>query len=328
MMFKRLASLLLALLLPAVPAVAEVFEGKTAALATTAIVAEASGVLEETCVRVGQRVSAGDALAELRATKGFSSQDGTVTLTYAREGDSVSGTLLEVMPVERYTVYCTVEKAYQSAETTLVHVGETVYIKCTTDGTHRAIGVITLIDGGEYRVLTVGGELYVGETVYLYRDEAFTSAQRVGIGTVVVSDTQAYEAQGEVTRLLVAEGDAVERGQLLYELGGGTLRAGVDGIVTSLSVQPGDQVAEGQVVGALVADSDICVEVQVDEATASRLRVGDAATMSFAGDIDDAAVAGTVVEISGIARSGLFAVRIRPASREGLALGMSVAVRL
>jgi len=144
----------------------------------------------------------------------------------------------------------------------------------------------------------------------------------------VVSDTQAYEAEGEVTRLLVAEGDAVERGQLLYELDGGTLRAGADGIVASLSVQPGDRVDEGQVVGALAADSDICVEVQVDETTASRLRVGDAATMSFAGDIDDAAVAGTVVEISGIAQSSLFAVRIRPASRDGLALGMSVAVRL
>ena len=234
-MLRRLASLSLALLLMAAPALAEVFEGKTVALSTTAIVAQTSGILDVADFQVGKRVEAGETLAELRSTPVFSSQDGSVTLIHAQEGDSVSGTLLEIMPVECYTVYCTVDKAYQSAESTLVHAGETVYVKCTSDGTHRAIGIIAQIDGEEYRVLTIGGELYVGETVYLYRDEDFTTAQRVGIGTVVVSETQACEAEGKLTRLHVSEGDCVERGQLLYELDGGSLLAEADGIITSVN---------------------------------------------------------------------------------------------
>ena len=327
-MFRRLASLSLALLLLAAPALAEVYEGRTVALSTTAIVARASGVLEKSDIQVGKRVEAGETLAELRSDRGFSSQDGSVTLIYAQEGESVSGSLLEIMPVERYTVYCTVDRAYQSVESTLVHAGETVYIKCTADGTHRAVGVITQIDGEEYRVLTVGGELYVGETVYLYRDEDFTAAQRVGIGTVVVSDTQACEAEGKLTRLLVSEGDYVQRGQLLYELDGGSLLAEAGGVVTSVNVQPGDRVQEGDIVAEMVAGDAIGVEIQADETAVAGIQIGSAARMIFSGREDEEAVNGTVVGISAIADSGQYSVRIQPETGAALSLGMSVEVRI
>ena len=327
-MFRRLASLSLALLLMAAPALAEVFEGRTVALSTMAIVAPASGILEESDLQVGKRVEAGETLAELRSDKGFSNQDGSVTLIYALEGDSVSGSLLEIMPVERYTVYCTVDKAYQSAESTLVHAGETVYIKCTADGTHRAIGIITQIDGEEYRVLTIGGELYVGETVYLYRDEDFTAAQRVGIGTVVVSDTQACEAEGKLTRLHVSEGDYVERGQLLYELNGGSLLAEMDGIITSVNVQPGDRVVENDIVAEMVTEDAVGVEIQVDETILAQIQIGSVAQMTFSGQEEEEVVSGMVVGISAIADSGQYSVRIQPETDALFSLGMSVEVRI
>ena len=327
-MLRRLAGLSLALLLMAAPALAEVFEGRTVALSTMAIVAPTSGILEKSDIQVGKRVEAGETLAELRSTKGFSNQDGSVTLIYAQEGDSVSGSLLEIMPVERYTVYCTVDKAYQSAESTLVHAGETVYIKCTADGTHRAVGVITQIDGEEYRVLTIGGELYVGETVYLYRDEDFTTAQRVGIGTVVVSGTQAYEAEGKLTRLHVSEGDYVERGQLLYELDGGSLLAETGGIITSVNVQPGDRVVEDDVVAEMVAKDAVGVEIQVDENTVAKIQIGSVAQMTFSGQEEEDAASGIVVGISAIADSGQYSVRIQPETDAALSLGMSVEVRV
>lgn len=327
-MFRRLASLSLALLLMAAPALAEVFEGRTVALSTMTIVAPASGILEESDLQVGKRVEAGETLAELRSDKGFSNQDGSVTLIYAQEGDSVSGSLLEIMPVERYTVYCTVDKAYQSAESTLIHAGETVYIKCTADGTHRAIGIITQIDGEEYRVLTIGGELYVGETVYLYRDEDFTTAQRVGIGTVVVSDAQAYEVDGKLTRLHVSEGDYVERGQLLYELDGGSLLAEMDGIITSVNVQPGDRVVENDIVAEMVTEDAVGVEIQADETILAQIQVGSVAQMTFSGQEEEEAVSGMVVGISAIADSGQYSVRIQPETDALLSLGMSVEVRI
>lgn len=327
-MRKRIASLLLAFSLLAAPALAEVYEGTTAALATVTVCADASGVVEAVPARAGQRVEAGQALCRTQPEKTFASQDGAVSLLYAAEGDEVSGTVLEIMPLERYTIYCTVDKAYRSAASTLVHSGETLYVKCTANGTHRAIGVVTQIDGEEYRVLTVGGELYVGETVYLYRDADFNAAQRVGIGTVVVTDTEVYEAEGEITRLRVSEGDYVERGQLLFETGGGEITAPAGGILTSLSCQPGGAIEEGQIVAELVPEDAICVEVQVDETVAARLSPGDAALLTFAGEEDEEASAGAVIDVSAIAESEMYTVRIRTEDTRALALGMRVEVRL
>ena len=327
-MLKRWCILLAALFSFSSVALAEYYEGKTAALSTVTVCAEADGTIEAVRALEGQRVAAGEALFRLRSERTFSCQDGTVSLVNADVGDSVGGTVLEIMPKERYTVYCTVEKAYQSAAATLVHSGETVYVKCTTDGSHRAVGVVTQIDGSEYRVLTLGGELYLGETVYLYRDADFTAAQRVGIGTVVVSDTQTYEASGTLTRLLVAAGDEVERGQLLFEVNGGEIPAPIDGIITALSCRAGDSVGKDQAVAELVPDGEIGVEIQLDEADAAQIAVGDAALLTLAGQEDEDAIEGTVVEISAIAKSDKYTVRIRPETDMALPLGMGVGVRL
>ena len=327
-MLKRCAALLLALLCLCGAALAEVYEGRTAALSTVPVQAAEDGNVETVPALAGQRVAEGEPLVRLRAERTFAAQDGTVSIVNAEVGDDVSGAVLELAPVERYTVYCTVDKAYQSAESTLVHSGETVYAKCTSDGTHRAVGVVTQVDGEEYRVLALGGELYVGETVYLYRDADFTATERVGIGTVVASDTQAYEAEGTLTLLRVAEGDAVERGQLLYAIGGGEIAAPVGGIVASVSCQAGDAVQEGQTVAEIVPDGEIGVEIQVDETDVAKMRIGSAAQLIFAGQEDEDAVSGTVVEISAIADSGEYTVHIRPDTDAALPLGMSVEARI
>ena len=318
--------LLLFLLAPA--ALAEVCEGRTAALETVQVRAAVGGSVEAVEVEAGQRVAAGEALIRLSAERTFASQDGTVSLVYAESGDTVSGPVLEIAPLERYAIHCTVDKAYQSADSTLVHGGETVYVKCTADGTHRAVGVVTQVEGSEFRVLTLGGELYVGETVYLYRDADFTADLRVGIGTVVVSDAVSYEAEGILTRLNVSEGDFVERGQLLYEIGGGEVSTPVAGIVASVSCEPGDAAAAEQAVVGIVPEGEVCVEIELDEAAAARVSVGDTAHLTFAGEEDEDASPGTVIEISAMAEDGRYAVRIRPESDRILPLGMSVRVRL
>ena len=327
-MLKRWAILLLALLSLGGAALAEVYEGQTAALSTVTVRAEVGGLAGAPRVLEGQRVEAGETLVGLESEKVFAGQDGTVSLVCAEVGDAVDGTVLEIMPSERYTVHCTVDKAYQSAGTTLVHGGETVYIKCTADGTHRAVGRITQIDGEEYRVLTLGGELYVGETVYLYRDADFTAAQRVGIGTVVVSDTEACDAEGTLTRLRVAAGDEVERGQLLFEIDGGEIVAPVGGIVTSVACQAGDAVEKDQAVAEIVPDGEVGVELRADETAVACIAVGDTALLTLPGREDGEVISGTVTDISYIAESDGYAVRIRPETDQLLPLGMSVEVRL
>ncbi len=327
-MLKRWICLLLALLGFATPALAEVWAGTTVALETVPIVAEAAGTVSGVNAVVGQRVEADEALIALAPEKVFASQDGTISIVSAEVGDEVDGEVLEIAPVERYTVYCTVDKAYQSAASTLVHSGETLYIKCTSDGTHRAVGIVTQIDGVEYRALTLGGELYVGETVWLYRDADFTASERVGIGTVVASDTESYEAQGKLTRQCVETGDNVERGQLLYEVGGGTITATKAGILTDIACQPGKTIAKGQIVAALVPEDAVGIEVEVGETEINRVAVGDIAKLVFAGQEDEEAVPGTIMEICASTEAGAYILRIQPATRQPLPLGLSVEVRI
>ena len=114
-MWKKWTALLLALTCLAAPALAEVYEGVTEARSAVTVRVEKAGAVASVTAQVGQRVAEGDALVTLSAEKAFASQDGTVSLLNAHEGDAVSGTVLEIAPVERYTVHCTVDKAYQSA---------------------------------------------------------------------------------------------------------------------------------------------------------------------------------------------------------------------
>ena len=325
-MLKKLMALLTALLLSAA-ALAEVYEGTTAALSTQVVTADASGLVLKIGASMGEHVSAGDALASLKGERIFAAGDGSVSLVNAQVGDEIDGTLLELSPIQRYEIHCTVDKAYQSAESTLVHSGETVYVRCTADGSHRAVGVLTQVDGEEYRVVTIGGELYLGETVYLYRDEAFTTSQRIGIGTVVSSDTQGYEANGTVTGLMVDEGESVERGQLLCEVNGGEINAPTSGIVTELSVQKGDRVEKGQAVAEIVPDGQVCVEIRVDETEAAHFRAGQSVVLTKTCDPDEATFSGTVIDSAWLAQDGAYTVRILPDAGVTLPLGMSVTVR-
>lgn len=324
-MWKRLMVAALALLLTTT-ALAEVYEGCTEALESVAVTADAEGLAEAVEIQVGARVSEGDALARLRPEKVFASQDGEVARVQVDAGETADGTVLEIAPMEKYLIYCTVDGAYQAAENTLAHSGETLYIRCTSDGSHRAVGMVTAVDGEEFHVLTLGGELYVGETVYLYREGDFDASSRVGKGTVTASDTEAYEAEGDVTRLLVAAGDAVERGQLLYEIGGGEITAPVSGIVSEIQVQAGDAVEEDQVVARIVPDGQVCVSFQAEEADAARIAAGQSVELTLPGDAEET-IAGTVLDVARIAEDGQYAVRVLPEDGVALPLGMSVRVR-
>ncbi|MBQ8111097.1 MAG: HlyD family secretion protein [Clostridia bacterium] len=325
-MLKKLTALLALLLLPAA-ALGEAWEGETAALSGVTVRAEVPGVLESLETLAGARVTEGSVMARLGGEGVFASQDGEVAVVGVQAGQAADGVVLEIAPLEKYTVHCTVEGAYASAETMLIHAGETVYIRCTADGSHRAVGVVTQVDAGEYRVLTLGGELYIGETVYLYRDADFTLEQRVGIGTVVASDTQRYESTGTVTRLKVAAGDAVERGQLLYELDGGEVCAPVTGIVARVEAEAGSAVKAGQALFEIVPEEQVCVLLRLNESEAAGIVPGQSAELTPAGR-EDATLMGTVLDVAWAASESAYEVRILPRSDEPLPLGMSVTARL
>lgn len=328
-MHKILLAGVLAVCMLTSAALAEVYEGTVAPAAEIQVSAASDGVLETLETEIGSTVSEGDVLGNLRTTRVFASQDGTVTNIQYHDGEEADGAVLEIYPVEQYQIYCTVINAYQSAESTLVHSGERVYIKCTADGTHRGVGIITQIDGDEYRVLAVGGELYVGETVYLYRDEDFSTKQRVGIGTVVTNDTEIYDAEGTIVRLHVEEGEYVERGELLYEIAGGEteILAPKSGIVVSLNAQQGDRIEEGQAILTLAPEGQLCIEIHVDETSAAQIAEGDTAEITCPSDPQEKIRTGIVSEIFRVAGENGYRVKILPDNPAELKLGMTAEVR-
>lgn len=323
-MMKRILTGLLAALMLQGLALAEVYEGSTVAAVEIPVEAACSGTLEMLEAEAGETISAGDVLAKIGTTKVFASQDGAV----ARIPDD-GETVLELAPMERYRIYCTVEDARQTPETTLLHAGETLYVRCKKNGTHRAVGIVTEIDGSEYQLLTLGGELYVGEAVRLYRDAEFSSDQLVGVGTVVSSDVEAYKSEGEVIQMHVQEGEAVQRGELLYEYAAGEKlesAAPANGIVTGVLAMAGDNVQEGQALLTLAPLDSIFVEIRVDESAAAQLEIGGRAELGYADSIDEASAYGTIVSISALAEDKLYAVHIRPDEIRPV-LGMTVTVR-
>lgn len=329
-MRKALLAGVLAVMVLTSTALAEVYEGTTVAASSLQVEAAASGILRELSAETGSAVSEGEVLADISTTKVFAAQDGTVARIHASEGESADDTILEVYPLEQYEIYCTVENAYQSAESTLVHGGESVYIKCMADGTHRGTGVITQIDAEEYRVLATGGEFYVGETVYLYRDEDFSSKQRIGIGTVITSEVQSYAADGMIIRMHVEEGEYIERGELLFEYADADETASVadaDGIVTEIFAGKGELVEKGETLMTLVPYDQILVEIQVSEATAGTIREGGKAELVYSMDPTETPVTGTIISISYIAEDELYAVRILPDTSRYKRLGLTVTVR-
>ncbi len=327
---KWLACLTLAMLIPT--ACAEVYEGTTVAASSQVIEAGSSGVLETLNVEAGDAVTAGDVIGNLRAQKVFASQDGVVAVLEADAGDSVSGTVVEIAPVDCYRIYCTVEDAYEEPENQMVHAGEVVTVKCETNGTHRAVGIVENINGSTYEVSVIGGELYIGEVVYLYRDDDgdFASADCVGIGTVISEDTMTYEAQGTLVEMCVSVGEEVERGERLFTYVSGDDAALVsewDGIVSEVSASQGDTVEQDRTIVTIVPYDQIIVEIQVNESDVALISIGDEARVVLAYD-DETELLGTVEAISMISdEDGTYTVRVRT-QRQLQWLGMSAEVRI
>lgn len=345
-MIKRKAAAILAgwLLLAAAPAQAELlFEGKVVAGESVSITAPYGGTLSTLYVREGERVSSGDLIAQVSPRKVFSPLDGTVRGLNAQIGDNAQKTLFFIAPVSKFTVKASVEKAYSSAETKYITVGERLYISCSKDGTHRAEGVVVAVDGLDFTVETDKGELYMEEKVYLYRAADYDEKTRVGYGAVERTKEVAVSGTGSVLRLHVQEGEFVERGQLLFETADATFEAGEiadetvlsahSGVIGQISAQAGDTLAQGAVIATLYTPESFRVEITVSEEWIREIHTGDAVKITFAAGMPLQRTAnGTVKSISYIQTENeetvAYQVSIDFEADADTRLGMSAAVVL
>ena len=160
-----------ALLLPGAALCETIFSGEVTAGQKQVIAAPYGGIVQDVAVRVGDSVDIGDRIATVATTKVYAMTEGTISGVFANEGDAAAdvkeryGALCYIEPINRFTLSASTEKAYNSSENRYIHIGETVYLSCTKDGTHQGRGVITAIDKeneDKYTVEVTGGEFYMG----------------------------------------------------------------------------------------------------------------------------------------------------------------------
>ena len=134
----------------------------------------------------GQLVSEGESLAEVEATLNFAPVEGTISGMYLQAGDKTEdvteryGASLYIEPTNRYIIKATSDKAYNSSENKYIHLGERVYLKCVTDGSHKGTGMVAALTEDGYQIEVTGGDFYIGEKVDAYRKSDYARESCVG----------------------------------------------------------------------------------------------------------------------------------------------------
>ena len=272
----RFFLLLLAAVLAVTPALADTWAGTVTAEDTVEVEIPSSGTLTHLSAEVGQQVQAGDVIGAIRETKVFAPADGTVAAVHLEIGDTIADTVLEIAPVTLYTLTCTAQDYAKTPENALIHSGEQIYVRCSVDGTHKAIARVTTIDGANFSAEVTGGELYVGEAVFLHRDPAYSTRSLIGKGTVTSHDTIPISGTGVLLSLRVGVGDRVERGQWLFSTASSEdteLIVPQSGIVTALRTSAGSEVMKDQSAATIATSVSLRAEVSADDA--ARFKKGD-----------------------------------------------------
>lgn len=319
---KRFWTLLCALLLCAVPALAEeeslILTATVQPVQTLAVKAPASGELAPFTLREGDCVGSGDTLFAVEPVRVYADADATVAAVYVQPGDMADaavtryGAALHLDYADRYVMHLSVLTGYNNAENRDLHVGTPVYIRSTNES-HRADGVITAVDGTSFTVQVLGGDLVYTQEAKVYSDPEYANKTLLARGKLSFLQPLAVTASGTVVDVAVRRGDTVQKGDYLFSYVPDTLdperrgqadatavKADENWIVTGLSVQPGASVQKGQALATVIRQGDYELTAQVEEADAVRLSVGDLFTARF----EDAGLPAVQAQLSFISPLG------------------------
>lgn len=318
---KRVAMTVMALMLVLGTAGADTLSlnGTVEAGVTVPVYAPIGGTVDTVSVEQGMRVSAGETLFSYRTEKTYASEDGTVAGVFAKAGDDAEkvtekyGADLYIEGTTIYSVSASISKAYNAAETTIVHTGETVYLVCRTDAKRFGTGVITAVDGSNYTVLVTEGNFIVGDSVTLFRDSAYTEKLRIGRGNIARVNPTAVTGTGAVVSVAVKDGDAVKRGDLLmetlsgtfegYEMTGTSVKAEEEGVIVSVAAEAGAAVNKGDIVIQMAPVSGMRAEAAVTADDRQALKAGDKVLIELEAD-ESISYEGTVRYITEMPEEG------------------------
>lgn len=324
---KRILSGLLAVLFYTAAAQAESFEGVTVASRTVALDIPSEAVVEQVLVETGDWVQEGQEMAKIKVHSVFASEDGTAGNLQYKAGEKANGTVLQVEPAQLYFLYGTVKEAYNLTENKLLHTGEILYAKCTKDGSHRGMVRVQSAEGREFEAHSLGGQLMIGETVNLYRDEAFSAASRVGTATVVATDAIAYSCEGYLCSVDVQNGESVQRGEKLFtwcESEKPTLAAKEKGVIVQSYLQNGQHCEDGIAFEIMPADA-LRIACWLDEETLEMLKNGGTITYTRADDAQETEYPAVLESVSAIAQDEGYRAYLLPSDLE-MPVGLHVQI--
>ena len=273
------------------------YEGTVTAGETVLIRAGYGGKITGCALRTGDLIREGEAVAEIETTRVYAPVEGTVSGLYIAEGDQAEsvteryGASLYLEPTNRYLIEATTDKAFTASENHYIHLGERVYLRCVTDGTHQGTGMVSALTEKGYNIEVTGGDFYMGEKVNVFRKSDYSKESGLGRGTVDRTKPVAVKGTGSILRVHVKNGDFVERGQLLFETVEGTLEglyapdnrilSPVSGIVAGVEKGNGENAAKGDTLLKVIPSDSLQVVFEVPEADLFVLKEGQKVRMEL-----------------------------------------------
>lgn len=307
---KKFLICLMALMLSAFPALAETatMDGTVVSIESIAVLAPAAGIIRDVTVQAGNHIEAGTEIAALYDQAVYAEQSGTIKV-FGAEGESVEtltaryGAVVYIEPDCRYTISASTRNAYDAIENTIIHPGETVYLRCSTDNyEHTGIGMVTAVSGSSYTVEITEGAFTDSETVLIYRSSGYEATTRIGKGTTSYNGPVAYTGSGTVNSIYVEDGMHVEAGDILYRTldvsaFDQNMISNATGTVAAIHVAAGDAVEQGALIAEIYPDSAMRIEVTAEEQDLKNIQVGSMVTISFTNGV---MAQGQVERISGV----------------------------
>ena len=332
-----------ALTLTASCALAATADAKIVAPNTEKITAPFAGTLLPFDYETGDSVPAHETLFTLDTTPVYATQAGTVSAVFASVGDDASGVaahygaLAVIEPKNALYIDASTDQAYNDADNRYIHAGETLYLKLSND---KGTGIVTSVSGKKYTVEILSGSFDVDDTVRCFRESTTPSDSEVGRGKVTrYADVQVNANSGRIAAVHVKPGDAVEVGDLLFELvdaqseknASRSIAASKDGVITSMNTASGAQVYRGQLLCEVADLSTLELSAEVDELDLNSIAVGD--TLSYTLDaFDGETFLGTVTKIYSVGakkqNATYFDVRITVPAGKALLPGMNGTVTI
>ena len=300
------------------------FSGTVEPMETLQLYVPTGVTIEEIPVREGETVTADTVIARLKTTKVYAAEDGTVTAVFGQPGDSAE-TVAErygaVMYLEgKYTMYvsASTSKAFEAKANYIVHAGEEVYLVSRTRTADRGTGLITSVDGSSFTVLVTSGDFFLTDNIVVSREENHAAESRIGRGNLTRISPRAVTGSGTILSVAVQPGEEVRQGQLLFEtidasfdspeLARAEVKAGVDGVVASISAAQGSTLTQSGLVASIYPQDRVWVKAEVTETDLSELTVGQQVKVeldwnqdhgvSYEGTVEMISALGTVGEES------------------------------